>query len=92
MKNNNEILGGYNPTLWKSGYRFSTTRDSFIFSFKGKDNIENYILSRVKDKGYAILNNSTCGSSFGNGDLILLESETNFSFSYCESYCEKSSY
>ncbi|GBB84970.1 hypothetical protein RclHR1_11560003 [Rhizophagus clarus] len=88
-----EILGGYNPTTWKSGYRFSTTRDSFIFSFKNNDNIENFILSRVKDEEYAILNNPTCGPSFGNGDLILSEVEkSSSSFSYCESYCEISSY
>jgi hypothetical protein len=92
VMDSNEIIGGYNPTAWKSGYRFSTTRDSFIFSFKNNDNIENYILSRVKDEEFAILNNSTCGPSFGNGDLILSEGEKSSSLGYCESYCEKGSY
>ncbi|EXX73155.1 hypothetical protein RirG_062690 [Rhizophagus irregularis DAOM 197198w] len=90
VKQSNEILGGYNPATWKSGYRFSTTRNSFIFSFKNNDGIENFILSRVMDEEYAILNNPTCGPSFGNGDLILSGEES--SSGYCESYCEKSSY
>src|SRR5437016_3775632 len=47
VKNSNEILGGYNPIIWKSDYRYGTTKDSFIFSFKNKDNTENCILSRV---------------------------------------------
>ena len=56
MKNSNEILGGYNPIIWKSGCSWGITKDSFIFSFKNKDSIENYILSRVKNKTYAIFN------------------------------------
>src|SRR5205814_9325719 len=55
VKDSNEILGGYNPIIWKSNYSFGTTKDSFIFSFKNKDN-ENYILSRVKTENGAIYN------------------------------------
>ena len=56
MKDSNEILGGYNPIIWKSNCNFETTKDSFIFSFKNKDNTENYILSRVMDETGAIDN------------------------------------
>ncbi|RGB24251.1 hypothetical protein C1646_507703 [Rhizophagus diaphanus] len=53
VKNGNEILGGYNPIEWKFNGYFSVTNDSFIFSFSN-NNIDNYILSRVKNKERAI--------------------------------------
>ncbi|CAB4403736.1 unnamed protein product [Rhizophagus irregularis] len=86
VKNSNEILGGYNPIIWKSDFRFGTTKDSFIFSFKDKENIENYILSRVKDEYYAIENNSFLGPSFGDGDLYLWGNNCNQGY-YCYTEC-----
>ncbi|GBC28904.1 uncharacterized protein OCT59_001192 [Rhizophagus irregularis] len=77
----NEILGGYNPIIWKSDRSFGITKDSFIFSFKDKENIENYILSRVKDEKYAIENDTRFGPSFGDGDLKLRGN--NYSWSVC---------
>ncbi|RIB22555.1 hypothetical protein C2G38_2140164 [Gigaspora rosea] len=50
----NEILGGYNPLIWKDPNdkaEFVTTADSFIFSLK--NGIQS-ILSRVKNKSNAI--------------------------------------
>ncbi|PKY37659.1 hypothetical protein RhiirA4_450550 [Rhizophagus irregularis] len=82
VKNSNEILGGYNPIVWKSNDTFGATKDSFIFSFnKNKENIENYILSRVKNETYAIVNNLGLGPSFGDGDLKLRGN--NYSCSVC---------
>ncbi|EXX58248.1 hypothetical protein RirG_199800 [Rhizophagus irregularis DAOM 197198w] len=81
VKNSNEILGGYNPIVWKSNDTFGATKDSFIFSFKNKENIENYILSRVKNETYAIVNNLGLGPSFGDGDLKLRGN--NYSWSVC---------
>ncbi|PKK41041.1 hypothetical protein RhiirC2_859356, partial [Rhizophagus irregularis] len=46
-----------------------------------------YILSRVKDPKFAIVNSTFYGPSFGNGDLILRGN--NF---YNNSYCSKHSY
>ncbi|CAB4403734.1 unnamed protein product [Rhizophagus irregularis] len=69
VKNSNEILGGYNPIVWKSDYGHDITKDSFIFSFKNKENIEDYILSRVKDEEHAILNSSFLGPTFGIDSL-----------------------
>uniref|UniRef100_U9UMU9 Kelch-like protein 17 n=1 Tax=Rhizophagus irregularis (strain DAOM 181602 / DAOM 197198 / MUCL 43194) TaxID=747089 RepID=U9UMU9_RHIID len=94
VKDSNEILGGYNPTEWKSDYNYGITKDSFIFSFKDDDNIDDYILSRVKDEGHAIYNDDIYGPSFGYEDLII------FGWYYCEtsfkkndlSYCRKKSY
>ncbi|CAB4417836.1 unnamed protein product [Rhizophagus irregularis] len=68
VKDSNEILGGYNPNVWKSNYSFSTTKDSFIFSFSN-DKIANYILSRVTNGNYATMNDPHYGPSFGGGDL-----------------------
>ncbi|RIB22557.1 hypothetical protein C2G38_2140165 [Gigaspora rosea] len=49
----NEILGGYNPLIWKvSNNKYDETADSFIFSL---NNGNQSILSRVKDKSKALL-------------------------------------
>jgi hypothetical protein len=74
MKDSNEILGGYNPVEWNdySGFgNWCTTKDSFIFSFKDDNRIENYILSRVKDAEHAIFNSYFYGPKFGRGDLAI---------------------
>jgi hypothetical protein len=60
LKGSNEILGGYNPVEWKSGNSYSVPRDSFIFSFKNSDDIENHILSRVRNETKAIYNGNDC--------------------------------
>src|ERR1043166_8304268 len=60
VKGTEVILGGYNPIIWKSSDKdvWSKTKDSFIFSFKNKNNfIEDVIISNVKDADYAILYN-----------------------------------
>uniref|UniRef100_U9ULV3 TLDc domain-containing protein n=2 Tax=Rhizophagus irregularis TaxID=588596 RepID=U9ULV3_RHIID len=71
VKDSNEILGGYNPIIWKSDNTNGTTKDSFIFSFKNKEKIEENILSRVKDENFAICNNPNFGPVFGGHELIL---------------------
>src|SRR4051812_16896504 len=63
VKGSDEILGGYNPIVWRSfhydsyyGNKYGITEDSFIFSFKDKNGIKNYILSRVQDEENAVHN------------------------------------
>ncbi|PKC55455.1 hypothetical protein RhiirA1_475575, partial [Rhizophagus irregularis] len=73
VRDGNEILGGYNPIAWKSKDDYSYTKESFIFSFKDNNNIENHILSRVNYENLAIKNSSSSCSSFGFSDLILLD-------------------
>ncbi|GES76360.1 carbohydrate-binding module family 13 protein [Rhizophagus clarus] len=86
VKGSSEIIGGYNPLKWdNSYYDYSITKDSFIFSFDN-DRIDNYILSRVIDKDYAIYNDSNYGPSFGEGDLELWEGNENIN------YCVKCDY
>ncbi|CAG8608869.1 2379_t:CDS:2 [Funneliformis caledonium] len=46
-------------------------RDSFIFSFKDKNDVNNHILSRVKNEQRATYNCSSCGPAFGYSDLII---------------------
>ncbi|RHZ67387.1 hypothetical protein Glove_301g65 [Diversispora epigaea] len=57
VKGTDEIIGGYNPLTWdKNAYgRWIETKDSFIFSLK-IGNIQNSILSRVKNPKCAIYN------------------------------------
>jgi hypothetical protein len=93
VKESNEILGGYNPIAWKScGYgevsigAYKYTKDSFIFSFKNKDNIEGHILSRTKNGGFATLNHRDFGPSFGDGDLVILDNIGNCSNGYYEKH------
>ncbi|GBC45149.1 carbohydrate-binding module family 13 protein [Rhizophagus irregularis DAOM 181602=DAOM 197198] len=70
VKHSEEIFGGYNPIEWKSDGSYATTKDSFIFSFKNRDDLQNYILSRVENEGHATYNNYGFGPSFGI-DLVL---------------------
>ncbi|GBC06506.1 hypothetical protein RclHR1_06890010 [Rhizophagus clarus] len=81
VKDSTEILGGYNPIIWKSNDSYGNTKDSFIFSFKNKDNIEDYSLSRVKIGISTTYNSVNYGPAF-TGGLVLCGS--NF---YNKSYC-----
>ncbi|PKY31760.1 hypothetical protein RhiirB3_531755 [Rhizophagus irregularis] len=91
MKGSDKILGGYNPVEWKSAGDYSSTKDSFIFSFDNSNSIENHILSRVKNENKAIWNGEwrsySFGPSFGNSDLILYGNDF-----YDMSHCRKHSY
>jgi hypothetical protein len=71
VKYHNEILGGYNQITWDSDSMLEIAKDNFIFSFRDKVNIDNHILSRVKNKKQAINNWFIHGPSFGDGDLTL---------------------
>ncbi|RGB22505.1 hypothetical protein C1646_55272 [Rhizophagus diaphanus] len=71
VKGNNQILGGYNPIEWKSDRNYNVTKDSFIFSFKNGNDINDHILSRIVKRNCAIFNDHAYGPSFGGADLIL---------------------
>ena len=77
VKGTEEILGGYNPMIWKSSIQgeWCKTKDSFIFSFKNKDNsFKDVIISSVKNAKYAIFHYNRCGPYFGN-DIIIYFSD-----------------
>ncbi|CAG8673396.1 14947_t:CDS:10 [Dentiscutata erythropus] len=75
LKTNNEILGGYNPLIWKTDDdTWAPEADSFIFSLKNSSDFSHNtsypIISRVKDKSKAILYRSMSkGPWFGSCDL-----------------------
>ncbi|RHZ61244.1 hypothetical protein Glove_349g138 [Diversispora epigaea] len=84
VKGTDEIFGGYNPLAWNANVNVNTwveTKDSFIFSLKN-GNIENSILSRVKESEYAFSNMSkdsqkSVGPYFGE-DFFMYSSSSNF--------------
>ncbi|EXX50328.1 uncharacterized protein OCT59_021008 [Rhizophagus irregularis] len=87
VKGSDKILGGYNPIEWKSAGGYSNAKDSFLFSFKNNDCIENHILSRVKNENNAIWSGHNYGPYFGSSDLVLYGNDY-----YNGSYCKKSDY
>ncbi|GBB93356.1 hypothetical protein RclHR1_21550002 [Rhizophagus clarus] len=76
IKGTEEIIGGYNPLEWKSYPGWGQTNDSFIFSFKNKNNSKDAILSNVKIKDAALWFNDVTGPYFGN-DIVIYSSNNN---------------
>jgi hypothetical protein len=52
IKNSEQIVGGYNPLFWDSSNDIKNTKDSFIFSFADKSNLQNanVVYSKTGDK------------------------------------------
>jgi hypothetical protein len=69
VKETEEIIGGYNPLKWKiHGGKigeWGETRDSFIFSFKNKNDFKDPILSYVKNMDHAVYYHRRFGPTFG---------------------------
>ncbi|GBB83227.1 hypothetical protein RclHR1_00100031 [Rhizophagus clarus] len=88
VKGTEEIIGGYNPLEWKSSSSWGETKDSFIFSFKNKNNFKDAILSNVKsmDCDVALWFDDFNGPHFGND--ILMEAP-NESIDYDLVYCKQ---
>ncbi|RHZ85521.1 hypothetical protein Glove_64g37 [Diversispora epigaea] len=77
-----EIVGGYNPLAWDNskGGTFMETNDSFIFSLKN-GNIQNSILSRVKDSSGALYyphDKNVYGPWFGFEEFLMETKVSNF--------------
>ncbi|RHZ83869.1 hypothetical protein Glove_87g225 [Diversispora epigaea] len=93
-----EIIGGYNPLAWdkltEGGYM--KTNDSFIFSLKN-GNIQNSILSRVKNCNNALYNRDSndqniYGPEFGDCEFVMKSDASDFTQDkqyYCDNYYEK---
>ncbi|CAB4412227.1 unnamed protein product [Rhizophagus irregularis] len=90
IKGKEEIIGGYNPLIWKSSGKWGETKDSFIFSFKNND-VKDSIISNVRDKEHAIIYLSRFGPQFGQDIFIYSSDEfTNYNtFSYRKNRYEK---
>jgi hypothetical protein len=82
VKGTEEILGGYNPLSIKSSENgfWGKTKDSFIFSFKNKDNfISDVMISNIEDTDHAIYYGSKYGPDFG--DIIIKSSSESVEYS-----------
>jgi len=96
VKDTEEIIGGYNPTIWKSSNdygngEYGKAKDSFIFSFKNKNDFKDAILSNVKIMDQALLYHDECGPVF-DVDLFLSVKEDDDSREYNNNWCEQNSY
>ncbi|EXX62603.1 uncharacterized protein OCT59_029128 [Rhizophagus irregularis] len=97
IKETGEIIGGYNPLVWKSYStgRCGKTKDSFIFSFKNKDNFRDLILSHVKNMDKAIYYKNSFGPTFYDDlDLYVMKGgiEPREDREYNYSSCKQKSY
>ncbi|RHZ73640.1 hypothetical protein Glove_230g62 [Diversispora epigaea] len=91
VKGTDEIIGGFNPLAWdKTKVDWMSTNKSFIFSFKDA-NIQNSILSRVKNKNHALWYSpmkDTVGPNFGGGEFMIKSFKSNFTQD-TESWCRQ---
>ncbi|UZO05049.1 uncharacterized protein OCT59_025410 [Rhizophagus irregularis] len=89
VKGTKEILGGYNPIIWKSSDGWGKTKDSFIFSFKNND-VKDVTISNIENADYAIYYYYRNGPRFGD-DIIMHASGGNYT-DYDEIRCKKKYY
>jgi hypothetical protein len=81
-----EIIGGYNPSVWKSNSngKYSKTKDSFIFSFKSKESFKDPILSHVIDTEKALFYCSKFGPTFGDDiNICVNDDDDSKEYDYC---------
>ncbi|GES77262.1 hypothetical protein GLOIN_2v1481345 [Rhizophagus clarus] len=93
VKGSEEIIGGYNPLMWKNSCdgEWGKTKDSFLFSFKNKNNFKGTILSRVKDLDRALFYCNEFGPAFDT-DLLIYVNGDDCSKEYNSSGCKQRSY
>ncbi|GBC01279.1 hypothetical protein RclHR1_04120009 [Rhizophagus clarus] len=73
LVDSDEIVGGYNPLYWDKSDTFKQTKDSFIFSFTNKNDIQSGKVGYTKVKNHSIYCDQNYGPAFGGGcDLICL--------------------
>jgi len=73
LKEEDKIIGGYNPINWRGASKYHATINSFIFSFQSTLNPSTTILSRVRNEKNAIYDSAFGSHSFGDGDLRIFE-------------------
>jgi hypothetical protein len=94
VKETEEIIGGYNPLKWKSHSdgKYGETKDSFIFSFKSKNNFKDPILSHVKNIDCALFYANEYGPTFGGNDINIYVQEDDDSKEYDCCWCGQEDY
>ncbi|RIA97538.1 hypothetical protein C1645_813953 [Glomus cerebriforme] len=77
IKNSDKVIGGYNPIGFNSQNSYRSTRNSFIFFFKDKDDIKTGKCGYVSRPEKAIYCNEDLEPAFGMGpDLLCKENGT----------------
>jgi hypothetical protein len=73
ITNSEQIVGGYNPLDWKPKSTFSSTKDSFIFTFADRNNFQTAKVSYPKEdqQRYSICSMPDYGPVFGGGHDLL---------------------
>ncbi|RIA86386.1 hypothetical protein C1645_829348 [Glomus cerebriforme] len=74
ITNSEQIIGGYNPLQWDSSYTNKSTRDSFIFSFTNKNNLQTAKVSYSNGDLYSIGCLKDFGPLFGGGRDLMRQS------------------
>ncbi|PKB91767.1 hypothetical protein RhiirA5_447620, partial [Rhizophagus irregularis] len=83
IKGTEEIIGGYNPSIWESYADWGKAEDSFIFSFKNKNNFKDAILSKIIYSKFALCFGPTAGPHFG-GDINICASNVSADYNFTE--------
>ncbi|GES93605.1 hypothetical protein GLOIN_2v1882540 [Rhizophagus clarus] len=88
LKGSEEIIGGYNPLKWETPRNWGITKDSFIFSFKNKDNYKDTVISNVKNLDSAIFSHPLSGPIFGKDIIMHAHNEnTDYDTIFCRKFC-----
>ncbi|POG76190.1 hypothetical protein GLOIN_2v1557573, partial [Rhizophagus irregularis DAOM 181602=DAOM 197198] len=69
IQNSEHMVGGYNPLFWDSSNSNKSTKDSFIFSFTDRNNLQTAKVGYIKDGRYenAVYSSQNYGPRFGGG-------------------------
>ncbi|RGB35299.1 hypothetical protein C1646_814818 [Rhizophagus diaphanus] len=86
ITNSEQIVGGYNPLFWNSSDSSKQTKDSFIFSFSDKNDLQSVNVAYSNGSQHSVRCYPRRGPSFGCKDLYLNFGEgPNVWYSGCES-------
>jgi hypothetical protein len=86
IKNSKQIVGGYNPLEWYSSGPGRSTKDSFIYSFTNKTNLQSAKVAYSNGGEYSIHSASVNGPVFGNDLYVNYHNNPDVWCSYKECY------
>jgi len=67
IQNSEQIVGGYNSLVWDSSSQYKSARDSFIFSFVNRTNVQTAKVGYSKGNQYSVYCDPGYGPIFGGG-------------------------
>ncbi|PKB98943.1 hypothetical protein RhiirA5_505969, partial [Rhizophagus irregularis] len=87
IANSEQIVGGYNSLYWNLSSAWKSTRDSFIFSFANKDNLQSAKVGYSNgDESSIYSGNINYGPLFGGGNDLGLSVNNGWYRNYSNSY------